>query len=68
MEVTYRINSFSWLVIYTTIGVGFLFNIIVTMAMFHVGKIVNYRTMLKAWRPVVVGIFVVAAIASPKAS
>ncbi|THE62719.1 translocase [Salinadaptatus halalkaliphilus] len=66
MEVTYRINSFSWLVIYTTIGVGFLFNIIVTMFLFHAGGIVHYRTMLKGWRPVVVGIFVVAAFASPK--
>lgn len=66
MEVTYRINSFSWLVIYATLGVGFLFNIIVTMAMFHVGGIVNYRTMLEKWRTVVVGVFVIAAVASPK--
>jgi sec-independent protein translocase protein TatC len=66
MEVTYRINSFSWLVIYTTIGVGFLFNIIVTMALFHVGGIVSYRTMLKGWRPIVVGIFTAAAFFSPK--
>ncbi|SEH13351.1 sec-independent protein translocase protein TatC [Natronorubrum sediminis] len=66
MEVTYRINSFSWLVIYTTLGVGFLFNIIVTMALFHVGGIVSYRTMLKRWRPIVVGIFTAAAFFSPK--
>ncbi|WP_049928995.1 twin-arginine translocase subunit TatC [Halopiger goleimassiliensis] len=65
MEVTYRINSFSWLVIYTTIGVGFLLNLIVTMALFHVGGIVHYRTMLERWRPVVVAIFAVAAFASP---
>ncbi|TYL39535.1 translocase [Natronococcus pandeyae] len=66
MIVTYRINSFSWLVIYTTIGVGFLFNIVVTMALFHIGGIVNYRTMLARWRPVVVGIFTAAAFFSPK--
>ncbi|AXR76475.1 twin-arginine translocase subunit TatC [Natrarchaeobaculum sulfurireducens] len=66
MEVTYRINSFSWLVIYTTLGIGFLFNIIVTMALFHVGGIISYRTMLERWRPVVVGIFTIAAFASPK--
>jgi sec-independent protein translocase protein TatC len=66
MEVSYRINSFSWLVIYTTLGVGFLFNIIVTMALFHVGGIVSYRTMLKRWRPIVVGIFTAAAFFSPK--
>ncbi|WP_126663899.1 twin-arginine translocase subunit TatC [Haloterrigena salifodinae] len=64
--VSFRINSFSWLVIYTTLGVGFLFNIIVTMALFHVGGIVSYRTMLGRWRPVVVGIFTLAAFASPK--
>lgn len=66
MQVSYRINSFSWLVIYTTLGVGFLFNIIVTMALFHIGGIVNYRTMLKRWRPIVVGIFTAAAFFSPK--
>ncbi|WP_436346471.1 twin-arginine translocase subunit TatC [Natronorubrum sp. FCH18a] len=66
MVVTYRINSFSWLVIYTTLGVGFLFNIIVTMALFHVGGIVSYRTMLDRWRPIVVGIFTAAAFLSPK--
>ncbi|USZ71048.1 twin-arginine translocase subunit TatC [Natronosalvus halobius] len=66
MEVSYRIKSFFWLVIYTTVGIGFLFNIIVTMALFHVGGIVSYRTMLRRWRPVVVGIFTVAAFASPK--
>ncbi|MDQ2050805.1 twin-arginine translocase subunit TatC [Natronolimnohabitans sp. A-GB9] len=66
MAVTYRINSFSWLVIYTTLGVGFLFNIVVTMALFHLGGIVSYRSMLERWRPVVVGIFTVAAFASPK--
>ncbi|WP_265109290.1 twin-arginine translocase subunit TatC [Halosolutus halophilus] len=66
MVVSYRVNSFSWLVIYTTLGVGFLFNILVTMALFHVGGIISYRTMLDRWRPVVVGVFTVAAFASPK--
>ncbi|ELY90151.1 Sec-independent periplasmic protein translocase [Natrialba hulunbeirensis JCM 10989] len=66
MVVSYRISSFFWLVIFTTIGIGFLFNIVVTMALFHVGGIISYRTMLKRWRPVVVGIFAIAAIASPK--
>ncbi|WP_049922240.1 twin-arginine translocase subunit TatC [Halopiger djelfimassiliensis] len=66
MVVSYKISSFFWLVIFTTIGIGFLFNIIVTMALFHVGGIISYRTMLDRWRPVVVGIFAVAAFASPK--
>ncbi|RQG92900.1 translocase [Natrarchaeobius halalkaliphilus] len=66
MVVSYRISSFFWLVIFTTVGIGFLFNIVVTMALFHVGGIVSYRTMLRGWRPVVVAIFAIAAIASPK--
>ncbi|MDF9747246.1 twin-arginine translocase subunit TatC [Natrinema salsiterrestre] len=64
--VSYRIKSFFWLVIFTTVGIGFLLNIIVTMALFHVGGIVSYRSMLERWRPVVVGIFVLAAFFSPK--
>ncbi|QFU82020.1 twin-arginine translocase subunit TatC [Natronorubrum aibiense] len=66
MVVSYRISSFFWLVIFTTVGIGFLMNIVVTMALFHVGGIVSYRTMLRRWRPVVVGIFTIAAVASPK--
>ncbi|SEQ72217.1 twin-arginine translocase subunit TatC [Natrinema salaciae] len=66
MVVSYRIKSFFWLVIFTTVGIGFLFNIIVTMALFHVGGIVSYRSMLERWRPVVVGIFTLAAFFSPK--
>ncbi|MCU4925991.1 twin-arginine translocase subunit TatC [Halobacteria archaeon AArc-dxtr1] len=66
MVVSYRIRSFFWLVIFTTVGIGFLFNIIVTMALFHIGGIVNYRTMLRGWRPVVVGIFTISALVSPK--
>ncbi|WIV65850.1 twin-arginine translocase subunit TatC [Natrialbaceae archaeon AArc-T1-2] len=66
MVVSFRIRSFFWLVIFTTVGIGFLFNMIVTMALFHAGNIVSYRTMLRGWRPIVVAIFTVAAFASPK--
>ena len=66
MVVSFRIKSFFWLVIFTTVGIGFLMNIIVTMALFHVGGIVHYRTMLERWRPVIVGIFAFAAFASPR--
>ena len=65
MVVSYRIKSFFWLVIYLTVGVGFLFNILVTMGLFHVGGIVHYRTMLRGWRVVVVATFLFAAVASP---
>ncbi|WP_254861552.1 twin-arginine translocase subunit TatC [Halovivax gelatinilyticus] len=66
MVVSYRIKSFFWLVIFTTVGVGFLMNIVVTMALFHVGNIVSYRSMLRYWRPAVVGIFAFAAVVSPR--
>ncbi|WP_222915845.1 twin-arginine translocase subunit TatC [Natrinema sp. SYSU A 869] len=66
MVISYRIKSFFWLVIFTTVGIGFLLNIIVTMALFHVGGIVSYHSMLERWRPLVVGIFVIAAFFSPK--
>ena len=66
MVISYRIKSFFWLVIFTTIGIGFLLNIIVTMALFHVGGIVSYRSMLERWRPVVVAIFALAAFFSPE--
>ncbi|WP_255192648.1 twin-arginine translocase subunit TatC [Natronobeatus ordinarius] len=66
MVVSYRMKSFFWLVIFTTVGIGFLFNMIVTMALFHVGGIVSYRRMLWAWRPMVVAIFTVAAFVSPR--
>ncbi|MFC6719556.1 twin-arginine translocase subunit TatC [Natrialbaceae archaeon GCM10025810] len=66
MVVSYKISSFFWLVIFTTIGIGFLFNIIVTMALFHVGGLVPYRAMLERWRPVVLAIFVFSALFTPK--
>ncbi|QLK24441.1 twin-arginine translocase subunit TatC [Natrinema zhouii] len=66
MVISYRIKSFFWLVIATTVGIGFLLNIIVTMALFHVGGVASYRSMLERWRPVVVGIFAIAAFFSPK--
>ena len=66
MVVSFRIKSFFWLVIFTTVGIGFLFNMIVTMALFHVGGIVSYRTMLRGWRPMVVVVFGLAALVSPK--
>ncbi|MCU4743233.1 twin-arginine translocase subunit TatC [Natronoglomus mannanivorans] len=65
MIISYRIKHFFWMVIFTTIGIGFLMNIIVTMALFHVGGIVSYRTMLKGWRVVVIAVFTFAALASP---
>ncbi|WP_247730704.1 twin-arginine translocase subunit TatC [Halovivax limisalsi] len=66
MVISYRIKSLFWLVIYTTVGVGFLVNLVVTMALFHVGNIVSYRTMLRFWKPIVVSIWFLSALFSPR--
>ncbi|MFB6201456.1 MAG: twin-arginine translocase subunit TatC [Halorhabdus sp.] len=65
MVVAYRINSFGWLVVFTTVGIGLLAEIPVTMLLFERGGLVAYRTMRDRWRVVVLGLFVVAALATP---
>jgi sec-independent protein translocase protein TatC len=66
MVIAYRISSAGWLVFLTTAGVGLVATIPVTMVLFHRGGIVLYRTMRKYWREVSVGVFAVAALASPR--
>ncbi|WP_136717619.1 twin-arginine translocase subunit TatC [Halorientalis salina] len=66
MVIAYRINNFGWLVIYTTVGIGLLAEIPVSMALFHVGNVVSYHTMRSYWRQVVVVVFAVSALVSPR--
>ena len=66
MVIAYRVNNFGWLVIFTTVGVGVLVEVPVTMILFHRGRIVSYTTMRKHWRVVVLGFFAVAGLVSPK--
>ncbi|WP_136688816.1 twin-arginine translocase subunit TatC [Halorhabdus amylolytica] len=65
MVVAYRINSFGWLVVFTTVGIGLLAEIPVTMLLFDRGGIVPYRAMYKRWRVVVLAFFAVAALMTP---
>jgi sec-independent protein translocase protein TatC len=65
MVIAYRINSFGWLVIYFTVGVGLLSLIPATMVLFHHGNIVTYPRMRKSWRGVVIGFFAAAGFLSP---
>jgi len=65
MIIAYRINSFGWLVIYLTVGIGFLAMIPTTMLLFHHGNIIGYRRMRKSWRGVVAGFFVAGGLLSP---
>lgn len=66
MIIAYRINNFGWLVIFTTIGVGLLAEIPVTMWLFDRGAIVTYETMRERWRVVVLAIFAAAGLFSPQ--
>ena len=65
MVIYYRINNFGWLVIFTTIGIGLLAEIPVTMLLFHRGGLVTFSTMLERWRTVVMGIVVAAGVFTP---
>jgi len=66
MVIAYRINSFGWLVIFLTVGIGFLAMVPVTMLLFNYGNIISYYQMRKRWRVVVLGFFAVAGFLSPK--
>ncbi|MFB6310092.1 MAG: twin-arginine translocase subunit TatC [Salinirussus sp.] len=66
MVIAYRINNFGWLVILTTVGIGLLAQLPVTMLLFHRGGIVSYDTMRRRWRVFVVGVFAIAGFATPK--
>lgn len=66
MVVAYRISSAGWLVFFTTVGVGLLAMIPVTMILFHRSGLVPYRAMRGRWREVTVGVFALTAYASPR--
>ncbi|MEF8884167.1 MAG: twin-arginine translocase subunit TatC [Haloarculaceae archaeon] len=65
MIISYRINNFGWLVVFTTVGIGLLAEIPVTMLLFHRGGLVTFTTMFDRWRTVVMAIVVVAALVTP---
>jgi len=66
MIIAYRINNFGWLVVFTTVGVGVLAEIPVTMWLFDRGGIIPYRLMRERWRVAVLGFFVIGSVGSPK--
>ena len=65
LVIAYRVSNFFWLIFFTTVGIGLLANIPVTMVMFHRAGIVTYPTMRARWRLVVVGTMVLAAVLTP---
>jgi sec-independent protein translocase protein TatC len=61
MVISYRVNSFMWLVAFMTVGIGVLLDIPVSMLLFHYTDIVSYDAMARAARGVVLALFVAGA-------
>jgi sec-independent protein translocase protein TatC len=66
MVISYRINNFGWLVFFTTIGVGLISCIPVTMWLFHAGGLLGYDTFVRRWREVTIAVFALIALLSPR--
>ncbi len=64
MIITYQVSDFLWLVIYTTIGIGFLADIPVAMVLLNKAG-VPYDAFRGRWREVTVGILLFAAVFTP---
>jgi len=65
MVIAYRLKHFFWLVFLLTAGIGLLFDIVLTMVLFHLGGIVSFETMYGRWRPIVFAMFVAAMFLTP---
>ncbi|TKX76051.1 preprotein translocase subunit TatC [Halorubrum sp. GN11_10-6_MGM] len=64
MVITYQVSDFLWLVIYTTIGIGFLADIPIAMVLLNNAG-VPYRVFRERWREVTIGIMLIAAVFTP---
>jgi len=65
MVISYRLNAFMWLVIFTTVGIGLLADVPLTMVLFDRAGIVGYGTMRRRWREVVLAIFAITGLVLP---
>ncbi|WP_439028214.1 twin-arginine translocase subunit TatC [Haloarchaeobius sp. DT45] len=63
--ISYRLQSFFWLIFFTTAGIGIFIDIPITMLLFHRGRIVRYEAFREYWRPIILGIFALAAVVTP---
>jgi sec-independent protein translocase protein TatC len=64
MLLTYRINDFFWLIIFTTAGIGLLADVPILMLLLNRAGI-PYRAMRTRWREVTVGMLAVGALLTP---
>ena len=66
MVIAYRIKYIGWLVIYTTVGIGLLAEVPVTLLLAHYGGLIPFTVVWSRWREVTITIFAAAALLSPK--
>lgn len=66
MVIKYQINAAGWLVFFTTVGVGLLATIPVTVFFLYHTGLVAYSALVGRWREVVVGVFIIIAAAAPQ--
>ena len=64
MIITYQVSDFLWLVIFTTIGIGFLADIPVLMVLLNKAGM-PYQAFRGRWREVTVGILLFSAVFTP---
>lgn len=64
MLITYRINDFFWLIIFTTAGIGILADIPVLMILLNKAG-VPYAAMRNRWREVTMALLTVGALFTP---
>jgi sec-independent protein translocase protein TatC len=65
MIISYRLRDFFWLVFMTTVGVGLLADIPISMVLFQQGGLVPYRIMRNRWREFVLTVTILAAFFTP---
>ena len=64
MIITYQVSDFMWLVVFTTVGIGFLADIPVAMVLLNTAGI-PYDGFRGRWREVTIGIMLFAAVFTP---
>ena len=64
MLITYRVNDFFWLIIFTTAGIGLLTDLPILMILLNRAGI-PYRAMRSRWREVTIALLTVGALLTP---
>ncbi|TQQ79920.1 preprotein translocase subunit TatC [Halonotius terrestris] len=64
MRITYRINDFFWLIIFTTAGIGLLADIPILMLLLNRAGL-PYQAMRNRWREVTIALLSVGALLTP---